>query len=49
MQVYAAQGNLTSLHATYQRCGSALEQELGVEPSPTTKTLFAKLKNPASG
>ncbi len=43
MQVYAAQGNLTQLHSTYQRCAATLEEELGVEPSPATQALFDKL------
>jgi len=43
MQVYAAQGNRTLLHSTYQRCAATLEEELGVDPSPATQALFAKL------
>jgi LuxR family maltose regulon positive regulatory protein len=43
MQVYAAQGNLTQLHSTYQRCAATLEEELGVEPSPATRALFERL------
>jgi len=43
MQVYAAQGDLTLLHSTYQRCVSTLQEELGVEPSPATHALYEKL------
>jgi LuxR family transcriptional regulator, maltose regulon positive regulatory protein len=45
MQVYAAQGNVTLLHDTYQRCVTTLEEELGVEPSPATKALSEKLSH----
>jgi LuxR family maltose regulon positive regulatory protein len=43
MQIYDAQGNRTLLHSTYQRCASTLQEELGVEPSPTTRALFERL------
>jgi LuxR family maltose regulon positive regulatory protein len=46
MQVYAAQGNHTLLHSTYQRCSATLQEELGLEPSPSTQMLFERLKNP---
>ena len=45
MQVYAAQGNHTLLHSTYQRCSATLQEELGLEPSPSTQALFERLKN----
>jgi LuxR family maltose regulon positive regulatory protein len=43
MQIYEAQGNRTLLHGTYQRCVATLQEELGVEPSPTTQALFERL------
>jgi DNA-binding SARP family transcriptional activator len=43
MQVYAAQGNRAQVHAAYRSCADTLEDELGVEPSPTTQALFEKL------
>jgi LuxR family maltose regulon positive regulatory protein len=43
MQIYDAQGNRTLLHSTYQRCVATLQEELGVEPSPTTRALFERL------
>jgi len=43
MRAYAAQGNRPQVHSTYQRCVTALDRELGVEPSPTTRSLFEKL------
>jgi two-component SAPR family response regulator len=45
MQIYAIQGNQTLLHSTYQRCAATLQEELAVEPSPSTQTLFEQLKN----
>jgi LuxR family maltose regulon positive regulatory protein len=45
MQVYAAQGNLTLLHSTYQRCAATLQGELGVEPSPATRALFERFSS----
>ncbi len=46
MQVYAAQGNRAQVHATFQHCVATLAA-LGVEPSPATQALFARLQNPA--
>jgi LuxR family maltose regulon positive regulatory protein len=43
MQIYAAQGNRTLVHSTFQRCTTTLQEELGVEPSPTTLALFERL------
>jgi LuxR family maltose regulon positive regulatory protein len=43
MQIYDVQGNRTLLHSTYQRCVATLQEELGVEPSPTTQALFERL------
>jgi LuxR family maltose regulon positive regulatory protein len=43
MQIYASQGNQTLLHSTYQRCTITLQEELGVEPSPSTQALFERL------
>jgi LuxR family maltose regulon positive regulatory protein len=40
MQIYAAQGNRTLLHETYQRCAATLQEELGVDPSPSTQALL---------
>jgi len=47
MQIYATQGNHTLVHSTYQRCATALQEELGVEPSPSTQALFERLRNRA--
>jgi LuxR family maltose regulon positive regulatory protein len=49
MQVHAAQGNHTLLLSTYQRCAATLQEELGVEPSPSTQALFGRLKNRGRG
>jgi two-component SAPR family response regulator len=45
MQVYAAQGNHTLLHSTYQHCVASLQEELGLEPSPSTQALFERLRH----
>jgi DNA-binding SARP family transcriptional activator len=45
MQVYAAQGNHTLLHSTYQHCVATLQEELGLEPSPSTQALFERLRH----
>jgi DNA-binding SARP family transcriptional activator len=47
MQIYATQGNHTLVHSTYQRCAATLQEELGVEPSPSTQALFERLRNGA--
>jgi LuxR family maltose regulon positive regulatory protein len=49
MQIYATQGNHTLLHSTYQRCAATLQEELGVEPSPSTQALFERLRNQGKG
>jgi DNA-binding SARP family transcriptional activator len=43
MQAYAAQGNRPQVQGIYQRCLTTLHEELAVEPSPTTQTLFEQL------
>ncbi|MEJ2207898.1 MAG: BTAD domain-containing putative transcriptional regulator [Anaerolineae bacterium] len=43
MQVYAALNNRSQVHAVYQRCADALREELSLEPSPATQSLFHKL------
>ncbi|MBC8449497.1 MAG: transcriptional regulator [Chloroflexi bacterium] len=43
MRAYAAQGNRPHVHQVYQRCVATLSDELGVEPSPATQTLFERL------
>jgi ATP/maltotriose-dependent transcriptional regulator MalT/DNA-binding SARP family transcriptional activator len=49
MQVYAAQGNHTLLQSTYQRCVATLQEELSVDPSPSTQALFERLQKQGSG
>jgi ATP/maltotriose-dependent transcriptional regulator MalT/DNA-binding SARP family transcriptional activator len=44
MKAYAAQDNRPQVHSVYQRCTSTLDEELGVEPSPTTQALFEELR-----
>jgi ATP/maltotriose-dependent transcriptional regulator MalT/DNA-binding SARP family transcriptional activator len=46
MQAYAAQGNRPQVQGIYQRCVATLREELDVEPSPTTRTLFERLVQP---
>ena len=43
MKAYAAQDNRPQVHSVYQECVATLEEELGVEPSPTTQALFEEL------
>jgi len=43
MRAYAAQDNRPRVHSTYERCVAMLRDELGVEPSPATQTLFKEL------
>ena len=43
MRAYASLGDRGMVNATYQRCEKALEQDLGVSPSPETQTLFKQL------
>ena len=43
MRAFSARGNRAELHAAYQRCAATLGEELGIEPSPATRTLFEKL------
>jgi WD40 repeat protein/ABC-type sugar transport system substrate-binding protein/DNA-binding SARP family transcriptional activator len=43
MAAYAALGDRAKAVATYERCQAALEQELGVEPSPETRSLYDRL------
>lgn len=43
MRAHAAQGNRPQVHSVYAQCTATLHEELGVEPSPTTQALFARL------
>ena len=43
MRAYAAQGDRTQVRSVYQRCAVALREELGMEPSQTTRSLFERL------
>jgi DNA-binding SARP family transcriptional activator len=43
MRAYAEQHNRGQVHNVYQRCLATLDEELGVEPSPTTQALFEEL------
>ena len=43
MRAHAAQDNRPQVHSVYQRCVATLDEELGVEPSPTTQALFQEL------
>jgi WD40 repeat protein/DNA-binding SARP family transcriptional activator len=40
---YAALGDSAQMSATYQRCQNALDEFLGVDPSPETRTLYENL------
>lgn len=43
MRAYAAQGKGAQVYATYARCVNVLHDELAIEPSPSTQTLYQKL------
>ncbi len=43
LRAYAARGNRSQLHHVYQRCAKALDENLGLPPSPQTRTLFEQL------
>ena len=43
MAAYAALGDRARAVATFERCRAALEQDLGVEPSPETQSLYDRL------
>jgi LuxR family maltose regulon positive regulatory protein len=43
MQAYAAQDNRPQVHSVFHQCTAALDEELGVEPSPTTQALYEEL------
>ncbi|MCB0214341.1 MAG: AAA family ATPase, partial [Anaerolineae bacterium] len=43
MMAQAGLGDLAGVAAVYQRCTEALDEELGVEPSAETQTLFQRL------
>jgi predicted ATPase/DNA-binding SARP family transcriptional activator len=43
MQAHGAMGDLSGVAATYQRCTTALLEELGVEPSKETHELYERL------
>ncbi len=49
MRVYAARGNYALVRATYQRCAGTLQEELGVEPSPSTEALLKELQKSLAG
>jgi predicted ATPase/DNA-binding SARP family transcriptional activator len=40
MSTYAAVGELSKVEAVYQRCGEALQQDIGVDPSEETTQLY---------
>ncbi|MDQ4075154.1 MAG: protein kinase, partial [Chloroflexota bacterium] len=43
MTACAAQGDLAGMASAYRRCVQALEEEVGVPPSPETQTLYERL------
>ena len=43
MAAYAALGDRAKAVATFERCRTALDQDLGVEPSPETQNLYDRL------
>jgi predicted ATPase len=43
MLAYAAQGDMSGLAGVYQRCMEALRDQLGLDPSPQTRTLYEQL------
>jgi predicted ATPase/DNA-binding SARP family transcriptional activator len=43
MIAQSAEGNLAAVASTYERCASALELEVGVEPSIETRELYQRL------
>jgi WD40 repeat protein/DNA-binding SARP family transcriptional activator len=43
MAAYAALGDRAKAVATFERCRAALEQDLGVDPSPETQSLYDQL------
>jgi DNA-binding SARP family transcriptional activator len=49
MVAHAGRGDLVRMAAVYRRCVDALENELGVEPSPQTKTLYERLSRGEEG
>lgn len=46
MQALAAQGQRAEAMAQFERCRAVLADELGIEPSATTRELFAQLQTP---
>lgn len=44
MRLLAADGQISAALAQYDRCRQLLADELGVEPSPTTKSLYESIK-----
>ncbi len=49
MMAYAALGDRSKVAATFERCRAALEQELGVEPSPETQAMYRTLRRERRG
>ena len=45
MTAHAAQGDLSSVATVYHRCKDSMQNDLGLEPSETTQTLFEQLKS----
>jgi len=45
MTAYARQGNRSQVFRAYQRCVTALRGELGVDPSPATRSLYEQLSS----
>jgi DNA-binding SARP family transcriptional activator len=43
MRAHAAQGDRAAVRNVYQRCVAALREELGIDPSQATASLFTKL------
>ncbi len=43
MRAYAAQGDRTQVRSVYLRCAAALREEMGIEPSQATVSLFERL------
>ncbi|HZU86201.1 MAG TPA: bacterial transcriptional activator domain-containing protein, partial [Anaerolineaceae bacterium] len=43
MRCHAARGNRSAVHSVYQRCSTALREDLDVEPSGETTALYKQL------
>ena len=49
MMAYVALGDRSKVAATFERCRAALEQKLGVEPSPETRAMYEQLLDESGG